>query len=359
MDNRNDIPEFPFLHKMLPSFEEMANELINYVPEEKVPDKAVKMFGYFPYNIRLPNGNFKTNLGRKQLLIVNDDRWGFKMNLISCHYTEEVRLLSYKKYTKISPIEYWNKNYSQVLDRANKLILTEDDIVHDLQRTDIFKVREILYRETKEVTVFKPTWIIAILRHFYKHETTGLKYLDISAGWADRLIIAILLNMRYTGFDPNELLQPCYNKIINERGNPDLHKVICLPFEDAELPDNEYDFVFSSPPFYDLELYTSHINFDKDGSILNTELDETQSTTRYTTFELWKNNFLFVSINKAVKALKPGGLLILYLSEQAKFRYIDSLFTMLEKEKQTKYVGCIGLSGVRHEFHPTWIWKKI
>lgn len=274
------------------------------------------------------------------------------MNLISCHYTEKIRLLSRKKYTELSPIEYWNKNYDKVIAKSKELILSEDDIVHDLQRSDTFKIREILYRETKEVTIFKPTWIIAILKHLYGEHIKGKKYLDISAGWGDRLITSILFGMEYTGYDPNPLLIDCYNNIINDIGNSEIHKVICQPFEDSEIEPNKYDIVLSSPPFFDLELYYPHQIDHGDGY-------QNQSTTRYTNFDDWVNNFLFVSVNKAVDSLKSKGYLVLYLSELFDFKYIDNLFDMLYQERKTKYIGCIGLCGVRQEYHPTWIWQKL
>lgn len=72
---------------------------------------------------------------------------------------------------------------------------------------------------------------------------------------------------------PNTRLYSAHTDIINRQ------KVICAPFEDL-TPDDlgcEFDFILTSPPFFDREIYTP---------------EATQSIARYSDIETWQREFL-------------------------------------------------------------------
>lgn len=144
------------------------------------------------------------------------------------------------------------------------------------------------------------------------------KWLDMSAGWGDRLVAAILTNTKYLGSDPNSCLEIPYNKIIKYFSNNNDVKVIKSGFEDLILDENDmYDFFFSSPPFFDLEIYTD---------------EKTQSINKYSNIDSWVDDFMFVSCKKAAKHLLPNSPFILYISNKDWKESTSKLINKIEKE---------------------------
>jgi hypothetical protein len=82
--------------------------------------------------------------------------------------------------------------------------------------------------------------------------------LDMTAGWGGRLVGACALNVpKYIGIDNNPALKEPYRQM-TEFLTPRTKTEIDIRIEDALLVDYstlEYDMVFTSPPYYDLEIY--------------------------------------------------------------------------------------------------------
>jgi hypothetical protein len=170
--------------------------------------------------------------------------------------------------------------------------------------------------------------------------------IDISAGWGDRLIAAMSMNIEYLGFDPNKELVAGHNKMIEMLGNKKIHKVISQPFEDSDysLPPNYYDICLTSPPFFDLEIYSQ---------------DETQSCIRYNQIQTWLKGFLFPSLDKIWKSLKDGGYLAIHLGDTYRFRICDPMNHYIDEHlPKSFYRGVIGISGEHKRPTPVWIWQK-
>jgi hypothetical protein len=84
--------------------------------------------------------------------------------------------------------------------------------------------------------------------------------LDMTAGWGGRLVGACALNIpKYIGIDNNEALRDPYRKLV-EFLKPQTKTDMEIRIEDALKVDYSkytYDMVFTSPPYYDLEIYGS------------------------------------------------------------------------------------------------------
>jgi hypothetical protein len=161
--------------------------------------------------------------------------------------------------------------------------------------------------------------------------------LDISAGWGDRLISACALGLDYTACDPNTKLAPLYEKIIADcqiPGQQRQFRVHTLPFEDWQPHESEfgtYDVLFTSPPFFNLEIYSP---------------EPTQSINRYTTVRQWINNFMKPSLSMCSRLLKPNGLIVLHLSDVINFTdrskslcFVDEIITYCINDLKWKYMG--------------------
>jgi len=230
------------------------------------------------------------------------DKWedNNELNSLTDYFTEKVRIkCKFGKY--LSPLEYYQKNKQ----KYNKI-------------NDIISLRERLFNETRFCNNFRVSVVLAILKTFKVK-----KYLDISAGWGDRLLASLLYKVKlYCGVDPNKDLHQYYNQMI-ETFSTNKNKFILIEggFETAELPNTKFDLVFSSPPFFDLEKYS---NYDND------------SLTKYKTEKNWCDNFLMTSIMKAYNYLEKNGHMILYIHSSP---YVDK--RLLELNKIMNYKGII------------------
>lgn len=144
--------------------------------------------------------------------------------------------------------------------------------------------------------------------------------LDLCAGWGDRLVSALATSSvkSYTGIDPNIILHPKYEEISKFYKHDKILKFICSPAEDVVLDPKQFDVIFTSPPYFDLEVYSQ---------------DKNQSTSRYKTLNLWLNRFLFKLIELSYLWLKEDGRLFLNISD-----YNDVFFC----QKMIDYALSIG-----------------
>lgn len=237
----------------------------------------------------LAKDNFLFKLGDKYV-VFEDSWWKYKyINEITDFFSEICRMKCTFYTEKHSPYHYFYNNH-------NKLI-------NDIKKTGTItkkRLREAVYNNIKECTLFNITVVINILKYFKVK-----KWLDFSAGWGDRLIGAITCDIDlYVGVDPSECMNKVYPKIIEKLVEPnkrDKFKIIQSPFEDAVLPNETYDLVFTSPPFFDLEVYND---------------EKTQSVKKHDTFFKWMEYFLLFSIKKSWDKLIKGGHMVLYIPDE-------------------------------------------
>jgi hypothetical protein len=240
------------------------------------------------------------------------------INGITDLFSERVRVrCNFKHYP--SPLSYWNKNKQTILKRINK------SKIHDL--------REYIYSNTKLCNNFRISVSLAILNIFKPK-----KWLDISAGWGDRLLSAILYGVeKYVAADPNLDLHPCYDNIIKTFAPTRQSDFIVHPmgFENAPLHDTKFDLVFSSPPFFDLEQYSTHPG----------------DSLQYTTEIAWCLQFLWPSLLKAYRHLKRNGHMVLYISgSPTVMSYLTQLNAIM------KYKGVIYFIDSRPR--AMYVWQK-
>jgi hypothetical protein len=200
------------------------------------------------------------------------------LNATADYFTEVERVKCRVNWTD-SPLHYWRKNKA------------------DLQKkfTDIHQLREYIYNSTKVCTNFSIANAIAVVKHF-----NPKKWLDISAGWGDRLVAAIACQVEYFAVDPNPGLHDKYQDIIQslDPKNAKKYTLVHSGFEDIDLKKQTFDFVFSSPPFFDFEIYSQ---------------DKSDSLVRYANEQDWYRHFLLTSFWKAFKCLDPNGHIVLYV----------------------------------------------
>jgi hypothetical protein len=322
-DSKYEYPLYKYYYKFdlnhilnLSKIQNIHNNLTN-----KKPEKMIK-----PVRKTCINPNNKNILLDKwdYLFIEDNPDDNNELNLITDYFSMHERIKA-SFIHNISPIEYYNKNYDEILEKLD--ITTEDIEEKKLQPVQIFMFDNYMRNHLKFANNFKISVILRVLDIF-----KPTKWLDISAGWGDRLISAILYPTvkRYFSTDPNIALQPCYNNIIKSFNvNPKHYKIKTDGFEKIKLHDYDYDFVFSSPPFFDIELYSNN---------------ENDSVTKYKSLEKWYYDFLLCSIIKCCKHLKTNSFFVLnmIINCESNNKYSNrKLFEDMKQINNLKYCGSI------------------
>jgi hypothetical protein len=181
-----------------------------------------------------------------------------------------------------SPIEQWNNDKD--LQRLIKNRLQYADRLSDSSiRTGVKLV-------FNAVTNFKPV----IAKYLYRTYAPNGKIFDYSCGFGSRMLAAMSLDMEYIGCEPNlktfENLKK-FGSFLSERTKGNF-LVVDRGSEEYLYKENYFDFAFSSPPFFDYEIYSK---------------DPGQSIVKYPVYEDWLINFWRKSINNSYTSLISGG----------------------------------------------------
>lgn len=327
------------------------HEIINYIrtldyPHEKLPNISLALDEVRSFSgVRFVKGSRYIYLSKfkraKKLgvFVINRDKLVLS-NAAAAHYTMKAHVQS-RRCDFISPYQYWQEHREEVLQLAEERLrrylsdYTPEELPVDLGGTGGERSHIALQHECAMalVRIGMPASFPANLMVFMIGDIPNLRVLDISAGWGDRLMAACAMGCRYMACDPNTALTVPYEAIIARHGNGK-QKVHTLPFEDLpEKTDEKFNCLYSSPPFFDLEIYTT---------------EETQSSHRYETLDRWLNDFLKVCLRKADKMLERGAYIYLHLNDiDVKARYENGV--AVTKDRMLNYVEHI-VNYVSREF---------
>lgn len=172
------------------------------------------------------------------------------------------------------------------------------------------------------ISIFKPILSIDIYRKFNPNTV-----LDFCMGWGGRLIGACVLDIpKYIGIDLNVNLTDCYNEMISRVKYLGTNTDIELFFEDSLSIDYSklnYDMVFTSPPYYNIEIYN--------GTLKKTKRD-------------WNENFYKPIFKKTYQYLSVGGYFILNIPTEIYeniciilFGQADEIIPLNKKKRNNDY----------------------
>lgn len=318
---------FPYKSITYPNAEPFFNNLLGY--KYTISNNSYTPIGSTMKTLLFPF----TYLNKYTYFRYNKDDYE-DIDIITDLYTENQRVrasVSNKGQIQPSPYAYFRDNVLNIIS----------DVMKSGQTVTPATLREQIYKSTKEANQFKVTLAYSVYK-FFKAKSV----LDFSAGWGDRLIAAIGAKVSYTGYDPNIDLQSGHGKIIEELCplagvDNGAYQVTYLPFEEAEL-DRKFDLVFTSPPFFNLEVYTDASN---------------QSINTHPKFKDWLVNWLFVVVAKAWNSLISGGHLVLHLADFGGYNIVEPLNLYLQTLSKARYMGVIGTEGASGRIIPMWVWK--
>ena len=186
---------------------------------------------------------------------------------------------------------------------------------------------------------------------------------DFSMGWGDRLAGFHASDAEtYYGTDPNVAVYKNYKE--QDKFYDTKKKTVFKnsPAEDIDISKEKFDMIFTSPPYFNVEQYST---------------DETQSWKRYgTDIEVWLNDFLFATIDKCWNSLEDGGTMIINISDifqnKKPMKICDPMNDYISKLPKAHFAGCMGLRLSKRpnsknskkedknktSVEPIWVWKK-
>jgi len=158
-----------------------------------------------------------------------------------CGYKCSNAFFQYERYKckrgdkNITGYEYWFAYYDKVFEHCNN---------PNFKHKDYFGIISYFQRVPSQ---FSPYISACIYKNF-----NAKKVLDPYAGWGDRAVGAMALDIEYIGIDSNPKLQKCYNNMFKLFTNKCTFINEKSEYIISELVD-EYkpDLVFTSPPFWD------------------------------------------------------------------------------------------------------------
>ena len=270
------------------------------------------------------NPDFSTKDGS---IVFNYKPSDYDLMKITNYFTEDQRMKC-KVNSNRSPYELFkNKNYlRRILSNHNKLSSSI--------------IRDEIWRSSKECTLFKNTLVVDVCK-YYK----ATAYLDISSGWGDRLIGALAAGVKkYVGYDPNISLRDGHQQIQKMFDKKKVSNIYYEPFQTADIQANSFDLVFSSPPYFDFETYTSL---------------QTQSENTFRTLELWLHGFLFVSLQKAWGGLKKGGNMIIHIGDVKGYNIVSPMIDYMQSLPGASEVKRIYIGGHKGILRPMFHLQKL
>lgn len=272
------------------------------------------------------------------------------IDILTNYFTDEARVLGVltKDENNKNLIEGWLANSRAIAENAYKYAM-EHKVPLDMKA-----LREGLYMShVKECTTFKISQAIAIYNEF--KPTTVF---DPFSGWGDRALGAAFSDTvkTYIGTDPNSLLVEGYTQIREFVKNNFNKKIIFdnSPIEDfdfkkystvvGKLSSPKIDLIFSSPPYFDYEIYSN---------------EPTQSTVKYPTEGEWSEWF-HIQTKRAFEYLKEGGHLVYYLGMCNTLNIPKDLIDYMKKNvPSSEYLGNIPTKEIsRKKVLYFYVWRK-
>lgn len=279
------------------SGEEIREESNKYnfiFSQEQIKEAIKENFPRFETLQEIINGVIDIPLAMHQFnkLCSGNKNTGSDISLLFNPHRLEVKINN----RKYSAAEQFLNQDRPMINSLAQWLSKQADVVHHRQYIEAAKANT----GTQMAHEFKPYLAREIYLDYCKE---GARVLDPCAGWGGRMLgfVASGLGGEYLATDPSTKtykgLQKLQEFLLSaENISKPVIELHNLPFEDLALPENYFDFAFTSPPYFDTELYTD---------------EDTQAYNRYKTLEEFNEKFLTTLIKKSVRALKHDGCLLL------------------------------------------------
>lgn len=278
---------------------------------------------------------------------------GMNVGNLASDYFQQKNRFKCEGHGNPSPIRTWN---------TPEFLYTLFKALWTLKCTNVNSstIRTIIALRKYTASQFKPSVAKTIYEKYNSQDV-----IDFSAGWGDRLcgFYATKHAKSYIGIDPNTDVYKCYFTQANfYKGltTPKEVTFINQPAEEVVLGEEIADTIFTSPPYFNAEKYTT---------------DSTQSFKRYKTIDSWLTGFMFPTLTTMCKALKVGGHLIINISDVytngTRHKICDPMNDFLSQIDGMEFVEAYGMKMAKRPnsladdgnpdttfIEPVWVWTK-
>jgi SAM-dependent methyltransferase len=310
----------------------------------------------FPYyslsddQIRRQFQQLVTLCSEKMFLPDSEIQWSNAGLALANYFHPQMWLI--KSDTYLSPMECFQDN--KVLKACIQRAL---EIWPNRYAANPSNLRRMLssFTNAKRVSNFRPTVAKAI---YERYSTQWSRVLDFCAGFGGRLLGCLALERDYVGYEPSQSqfqgLQRMFTTI-RALGLTSCHVDLQLASaEDAMRKEasRSFDLVFTSPPYFDRERYSS---------------DNGQSYMRYRDYASWREYFLHRVLVESWRVLRNGKVLILNVAntEDAPIaddtkalagKYFDLMATYRLRLGRLPYRR--GASACAYHYEPVFVFAK-
>lgn len=187
-----------------------------------------------------------------------------------------------KNYKNICISEIWNKTNIEKVLRVNRKTHSTPYI------SEIIRQLGFITGSSK-VTIYRPLLTKRIVEYF-----NAKNVLDVCVGWGGRMLGSVCNEgITYTGIEPYTKTYQSLIKIKRDLNLTDQQVILYNDKAENILStlEKKYDLALTSPPYYNLELYT----------------DEPTQSHHYGTYNDWVENFLKPVVNGVLDKLVDGG----------------------------------------------------
>jgi hypothetical protein len=212
-------------------------------------------------------------------------------------------------------------NHDNKLKRAIKLAYVHRDEGEDTAiPKNIRRALELVNGGT--IQNFKPMNARAVWEHICPVFRGNV--LDFSSGYGGRMLGAMTSNMRYhyTGIDPNtdtfrglDAMGSLINEVVGTS-----YEMYNTVSEEFDPEAGAYDAAFSSPPYFNLEIYTD---------------EPTQCMNRYTNMDAWFEHYVEPTLRMLHKGLDQDGIYAVNIADykiaREEFRILDRWIELSKK----------------------------
>jgi len=324
----NSSIDYPLLRYFVKNPQSLFRNVVQYQP---LISETLEMPKYRWSDSAIQRDNYR---GKPCVFVQEPDDYN-NVDRLTDLFTEYARIQAKRHDKPQSPEQYFQTHRTELVREC----------LAQTGRIDSFEMRELLWKKGLEATNFKISLAVSVYKYF-----KATRILDISAGWGDRLIAAIGYQaQRYLAYDPNKKLMAGHSEILTEfKADRERFSVRYAPFQDADLGQEMFDLIFTSPPYFDLEVYDT-----------NAETAAQQSITQFKQFEQWMVSFLFRSLKKAWDNLMVGGNMVIHITDYAKNRIVEPMVLfVLSNCPGARFDGVMGTQGASGKIFPMWAFYK-
>lgn len=311
-----------------------ATNIWNYKNREELINDVFEHYRSvgFPYHMDC-NCNIKSSLNKLKTY-----------SIVKCGVNEESKIISNSSYLGLdccrhyNRYNFWNAKGDDDSNSVVDIFNNDEEFIKVLknrmgwntsseggnERPYVFSISDKMIIQGihstgkgYNVSNFKP-----LIARYFGLKFNAKKILDYSAGWGARMLgfmsnHSILDNVIYHGIDP--MTADDINKMIDDLELSDYAKVIKGCSEDIETYktlDNDYDLIFSCPPYFTLEKYND---------------DDNQSYNKFNNYKDWLNEYWKPTVINCYDRLIEAGKFVLIMKETyKKFNILDDMKNICE-----------------------------